>query len=211
MDLGSFSIGLATALMFVALITKFYIPAYLKEKAKNLATKEDISEITEAIEKVRSQYNEKLQELIYQNNVQLEGHKALNQLRVVAPERRLQAHQEAFALWRKMLSSLHSNERVNVVMECQDWYNQNCLYLSAKSREAFSVAYGALAIHNDLLQDRTQSELVKRNFLEITNAGSIIVQSVELPALSADVRYAVKKDGGDIAVVEPEKHTEQSV
>ena len=207
MDLGSFSIGLVTALMFVALMTKFYIPAYLKEKAKNLATKEDISEITEAIEKVRSQYNEKLQELIYQNNVQLEGHKALNQLRVVAPERRLQAHQEAFALWRKMLSSLHSNERVNVVMECQDWYNQNCLYLSAKSREAFSVAYGALAIHNDLLQDRTQPESVKRNYLEITNAGSIIVQSVELPALSADVRYAVKKDGGDIAVVEPEKHT----
>ncbi|EPS3433244.1 hypothetical protein [Vibrio alginolyticus] len=207
MDLGSFSIGLATALMFVALMTKFYIPAYLKEKAKNLATKEDISEITEAIEKVRSQYNEKLQELIYQNNVQLEGHKALNQLRVVAPERRLQAHQEAFALWRKMLSSLHSDERVNVVMECQDWYNQNCLYLSAKSREAFSVAYGALAIHNDLLQDRTQPESVKRNYLEITNAGSIIVQSVELPALSADVRYAVKKDGGDIAVVEPEKHT----
>ncbi|EMK6930648.1 hypothetical protein [Vibrio vulnificus] len=207
MDLGSFSIGLVTALMFVALITKFYIPAYLKEKAKNLATKEDISEITEAIEKVRSQYNEKLQELIYQNNVQLEGLKALNQLRVVAPERRLQAHQEAFALWRKMLSSLHSDERVNVVMECQDWYNQNCLYLSAKSREAFSVAYGALAIHNDLLQDRTQPESVKRNYLEITNAGSIIVQSVELPALSADVRYAVKKDGGDIAVVEPEKHT----
>ncbi len=92
-------------------------------------------------------------------------------------------------------------------MECQDWYNQNCLYLSAKSREAFSVAYGALAIHNDLLQDRTQPESVKRNYLEITNAGSIIVQSVELPALSADVRYAVKKDGGDIAVVEPEKHT----
>ncbi|MBE3720459.1 hypothetical protein HJ202_08395 [Vibrio parahaemolyticus] len=207
MDLGSFSTGLVTALMFVALITKFYISAYLKEKAKNLATKEDISEITEAIEKVRSQYNEKLQELIYQNNVQLEGLKALNQLRVVAPERRLQAHQEAFALWRKMLSSLHSNERVNVVMECQDWYNQNCLYLSAKSREAFSVAYGALAIHNDLLQDRTQPESVKRNYLEITNAGSIIVQSVELPALSADVRYAVKKDGGDIAVVEPEKDT----
>ncbi|HCH6572402.1 TPA: hypothetical protein NK433_005017 [Vibrio parahaemolyticus] len=207
MDLGSFSTGLVTALMFVALITKFYIPAYLKEKAKNLATKEDISEITEAIEKVRSQYNEKLQELIHQNNVQLEGLKALNQLRVVAPERRLQAHQEAFALWRKMLSSLHSNERVNVVMECQDWYNQNCLYLSAKSREAFSVAYGALAIHNDLLQDRTQPESVKRNYLEITNAGSIIVQSVELPALSADVRYAVKKDGGDIAVVEPEKDT----
>ncbi|EJL6264424.1 hypothetical protein NMS06_003445 [Vibrio cholerae] len=207
MDLGSFSIGLATALMFVALIMRFYIPAYLKEKAKNLATKEDISEITEAIEKVRSQYNEKLQELIHQNNIQLEGHKAVNQLRVVAPEQRLQAHQEAFALWRKMLSSLHSEERVNVVMECQDWYNQNCLYLNAQSREAFSVAYGSLAIHHDLLQDRTQPESVKRNFHEITHAGSVIVQSVELPALSADIRYAIKNEGGDIAVVEPEKHT----
>ena len=71
MDLSSFSAGMGAALVFLALILKFYIPAYLKEKAKNLATKEDISEITEAIEKVRAQYNEQHQTLIHQNNIQL--------------------------------------------------------------------------------------------------------------------------------------------
>ena len=43
--------------MFVlALMTKSYFPKYVSEKAKNLATKEDIAEITDKIEGVKSNY-----------------------------------------------------------------------------------------------------------------------------------------------------------
>ena len=44
------------ALIGVAAFWKFYIPSYLKEKAKNLAKKEDLAEITDKVESVKSTY-----------------------------------------------------------------------------------------------------------------------------------------------------------
>jgi len=43
-------------LIAVGFFLKSYLPTYLAEKGKNLATKEDIKDITEKIEAVRSQY-----------------------------------------------------------------------------------------------------------------------------------------------------------
>ena len=45
----------------VALIGKNYFPKYVSEKAKNLATKEDIKEITDQIESVKSSYAHSLE------------------------------------------------------------------------------------------------------------------------------------------------------
>ena len=41
--------------VLVGLLVKAYLPAYAKEKAKNLATKEDIADITAQAEKVRAE------------------------------------------------------------------------------------------------------------------------------------------------------------
>ena len=40
------------------LLLKAYLPAYAKEKAKNLATKEDITDITKRVEKVRKEISQ---------------------------------------------------------------------------------------------------------------------------------------------------------
>ena len=49
-------ITLGTAVVVSLLLNKF-LPAYFSEKGKNLATKEDISQITEKIESVKSIYS----------------------------------------------------------------------------------------------------------------------------------------------------------
>ena len=49
-------ITLGTAVIVSLLLNKF-LPAYFSEKGKNLATKEDISQITEKIESVKSIYS----------------------------------------------------------------------------------------------------------------------------------------------------------
>ncbi|EOA6545609.1 TPA: hypothetical protein ACGU7E_004613 [Vibrio vulnificus] len=200
MDMSSFGIGFGLAFSICILFTKFFLPSYLKEKGKNLATKEDISSITEAVEKVKSFHGEKLQELIHQNNIWLEMQKSHNQLKLVAPEKRMQAHQEAFELWRKIISNMHTDQRVSIVMECQDWYNKNCLYLGEEARKAFSTAYGALAIHNDLLQDRSSSRDAKENYFSMINAGETIVSGVELPPLNADVSVVLQKEKGKLVI-----------
>lgn len=60
---GTFGIGAIIGAGFLFFILKSYLPAYFSEKAKNLATKEDIGEITSEVEQVKSGYAEMLEEV----------------------------------------------------------------------------------------------------------------------------------------------------
>jgi hypothetical protein len=58
MDTFDALLGIVQIIILIAggFFLKSYLPTYLAEKGKNLATKEDIKDITEKIEAVRSQY-----------------------------------------------------------------------------------------------------------------------------------------------------------
>lgn len=47
----------------IGLLVRSFLPSYAKQKGKNLATKEDISEITSKVEEVRSQHTAQLERL----------------------------------------------------------------------------------------------------------------------------------------------------
>ena len=47
-----FEILLAVAVFLIGLFVKNYLPSYMDEKGKNLATKEDVEEITRKTEEV---------------------------------------------------------------------------------------------------------------------------------------------------------------
>lgn len=70
-----------------------YLGGYLPEKGKNLAAKEDISVLTGLVKSVE-----------LQRNMRIKAVEANQQLRMAAVDRRLQAHQEAFTLWRKLVT-----------------------------------------------------------------------------------------------------------
>lgn len=157
-------------------VSGFFL-TYFHEKAKNLATREDIGKITEEIESVR-------QDIIHQNNLVLEEVKGRHQLRLAALDRRLQAHQEAFTLWRKLLSKVHSDDVADAAMECQVWWNENCIYLDSEARIAFRTAYHAAFNLKDFLADkRSNLKLIEENMKRIKDAGEAIVRGAELPSL----------------------------
>ena len=58
------SIALVIALAGAVALARWYLPSYLAEKAKGLATKEDIAEITREVEQVRHEYARHLEELV---------------------------------------------------------------------------------------------------------------------------------------------------
>lgn len=180
---GSFGVGAVIAGVVVYFIIKSFLPSYFSEKGKNLATKEDVGKITDEIEEVKMQYATQLQDVIHQNNLLLEEMKGKHQMRMAALDRRLQAHQEAFELWRKMISNVHEDDIGKVVIECQDWWNKNCLYLTPDARMAFNYAYHCANIHSGFLQDRSNPSVVKENWKNITDAGNAIVKGAELPPL----------------------------
>jgi hypothetical protein len=167
----------------LAYIVKSFIPAYLTEKGKNLATREDIAEITNKVESVRIEYAKQLQELAHQNTLLIEEFRGKSQLRLAAAEKRLEAHQRAFTLWRKLITSAHGPEQGKAVDECQRWWEEHCIYLSPGAREAFSDAYWAVCRHPALLRDQGKQKDVTDNWDKLMKAGNKILEGAELPAL----------------------------
>ena len=116
------------------------------------------------------------------------------QLRLAALDKRLQAHQEAYAMWQRLLfTEGQKKESTQLILDCQDWWNNNCLYLSADARAAFKKAYIAadyLSLPADVqagLEAReTDMEYLKR-------AGEIIVKGVYLPSIGETESKRVKK------------------
>ena len=180
--LGAFGVGGVVAGLAVYLLLKSFLPSYLAEKGKNLATKEDVAQITREIEAVKSEYALVLEEL-----------RARNQLRMAALDRRLEAHQEAFTLWRELLGAVHTDKVGSVVLKCQAWWEKNCLYLSSAVRESFSDAYSSAHAHHAYLQSRTDAKLVQENWARIMKAGNDIVAAVQLPGLTSAEKDEIKK------------------
>ncbi len=138
---GAFGIGGVVAALLLFFFVKSFIPSYLNQKALNLATKEDIADITQKIESVKSQYA-----------VLLEQVKVRNQLKMAALDKRLQAHQEAFSLWGKMNKTPYGEEFKQLHAECSNWWDNNCLYLDSKVRSEFLNSINALNFHHQLVR-----------------------------------------------------------
>lgn len=174
---------LALAAGVALLLWRSFFPSYLNQKGKNLATKEDIAAITKQVEDVKDLYATRLKELEHQNALVLEHIRVQQQLRLAAVERRLAAHQEAFTLWRRLIAAAHSEGVHSIVLQCQEWWEKNCLYLGAEARDSFNRAYFAASSHRELTRARVDAEDVKANWALLMKVGDDIVAGVQLPSL----------------------------
>ena len=65
-----------------------------------------------------------------------------DRFRLAALDERMKAHQTAFALGRRMLPLVHSplDAKMDLLKECNEFWNSSALYLTAEAREAFRLA-----------------------------------------------------------------------
>lgn len=166
-----FGIGAVVAAIMAAMLLKHYLPAYLNEKGKNLATREDIAAITREVERVRIEYGALLEEL-----------KARHQLRLAAIDRRLQAHQEAFTHWRSLIAG--PEESGKAVIECQGWWEKNCLYLEPNVRQAFVVAYSNAHLRAEFVRASADSKLITEAWDKVKAFPDVLFAAIQLPGLS---------------------------
>jgi hypothetical protein len=168
--IGSFSAIVVVA--FAVWMAKHVLASYFDEKGKNLATKEDIAEITHKIEAVRLQYTDITEAL-----------KARHQLRLAAIDKRLQAHQEAFTHWRR-LTWVKKEELVDALMAGQSWWEQHCLYLEPDVRRALMQSLAAAKIRADLLEMCADSKHIEDAFQKMMAFGEILTNAIKLPKLA---------------------------
>lgn len=173
----------AYLIMMISVGIATFIGNYLSEKGKNVATKEDIEKLTDKVEGVKRQHQEVIENL-----------KAGHQLRMVAAERRLQAHQEAFTLWRELFTAMHGPDVPQVAGKCQKWWESNCVYLGPKSHHAFFDAFWAAVRHKSYLDSHSPADEVTANWKKITDAPNTILEEVALPPLKIPAEEFGQKD-----------------
>jgi hypothetical protein len=165
-----------------------YVVSYMQEKGKNRATSQDIGKLTRTVEHIKAENATRLAALSHQNAVLIERLKAAHELRFAAVDRRLQAHQEAFSRWRKLIANIHKESIGPVAVECQAWWNDNALYLEPGVRNAFNRAYFAALDHRALLESSrdvgTDHKSIEDNMHFVINLGDVIMQAVALPSLT---------------------------
>jgi hypothetical protein len=169
----------------VLILLEWYVPSYLTEKGKNLATKEDVAAITREVERVRHEYAARLEDLAHQNRLILEERSRHHQLRMAALDRRLDVHQQAYALWVRLVGSIYREDRLTkLVMQCQEWWQNHSLYLDGSARQEFRDAYMAATHHRDLVNAHERSEVLRESWATIMRVGELLVTAVELPAIA---------------------------
>lgn len=154
------------------LLVREFLPGYFRKKGENLATKEDITELTNLQKGVEHRFNE-----LIENSKQRHG------LRLAALDRRLAAHQEAFSLWRELLSNIHGDKVGPVVLRCQEWWEQNCLYLEPSVRDAFVQAYSAAHSHHSYTAALADSKIIDENWREISNFPKVLFDAIQFPPI----------------------------
>jgi hypothetical protein len=159
----------------IGLVLRSYLPAYFGEKGKNLATREDIEEITGKIESIKHDFA-----------TALEKSKHEHSLRLAAIDTRLKAHQDAYVLWWKLRAVIYNQKEIGKVLGgCEDWWVHNNLYLGHDVREAFWGACKAAGVHQSLtlMEPRTPESavLTRSNWETFDKARVEIENAVDLP------------------------------
>jgi len=178
------TIAWAIAAFLAGMFVRHLIAPYLAEKGKNLATREDIGEITRTVESVKAVFQRDASEL-------QETLKASTSLRFLAAEKRLEVHQQGFYLASQMLQRAFEDDitkRSHFEAECADFWQRNCLYLDKTVQEAFPDAAAAFHIHMEMVQDyrgmgEAFTEKVKANMQQIRALVEAIKKAVDLPSI----------------------------
>lgn len=152
-----------------------YWGAYSAEKAKNRATKDDIKEITTKVEEVRNEFNTQLANL-----------NAHHQLRLLAAERRMQAHQDASYWWNKLFCALTASDETfkELHKQAENWFRKNDLFLGKETRSAFFVALCGFTRHRIYWRLDDLEKLYEVN-KEIMSLFPVLHEEVSLPPLSS--------------------------
>lgn len=187
--IGQFILG-----VLAGLGVSVFLPAWIRKYAESLVDKK----FAQAVEREKAKGRQPVDQENATHSASLD---VANQLRMAAIERRLAAHQEAFSLWRKLYKSMHTDEVNSVVMQCQEWWEHNCLYLEPSVSDDFSRAYSSASDHATMLSSlRVGGDacLVQENWQRIIKPGTSIFQAMRLPPIINNLE-TTKDARGDIS------------
>ena len=184
-------LGLIFVGLVIGLIISVFLPAVVRRYGESLVD----SLYARRIEREKAMGRQPVDRENAEHRAALDRSK---QLRIAAIDKRLAVHQEAFTLWRNLFKSMHTPSVHSVVMECQDWWEKNCLYLEPAVSDDFSRAYSDAGSHASLLascRGQADAGLVQENWQRIIKPGKTIPKAVSLPSIFDDLEASKDAEG----------------
>ncbi|MFQ5753366.1 MAG: hypothetical protein ACE5HI_15350 [bacterium] len=109
------------------------------------------------------------------------------QLRLAALEQRLEIHQSTYTLCRRLIRNFNKNELWKIVSECERFWDENCLYLGAKSKETFFNAFKAAMLVPGLTNQTEEERKTKKEiWKELWIAIKALEEETGLPPISSE-------------------------
>lgn len=127
-----------------------------------------------------------------------------DKFRLVAIEKRIQAHQEAFSIWYKLIWIIHSStdERMHVISEARKFWLENCLYLEKNTRKEFDIVIRLVDGYSLKLQiakeekDPNEKEELRQDYRNdwkrISDLPNYIQSEVELKPIVLDLNISAE-------------------
>jgi|GEM_PF-4987612 len=124
------------SILIAGIIFKAYAPSYIKEKAKNLATKEDVAHITKEVERIKSEHHKELEEFksdVWKQQQIFLWEKENNNIRI-------QLFREAITTIKKYSTQVQNTSFMSLNMDaCQKLSSME--ELSSEARNYYSAEY----------------------------------------------------------------------
>ena len=141
--------------ILIALITT-YLVQYLKEKAKNLATKEDVADITSKVEEVKQSYKIKFDEIQQKNDL------IFSELK----ESKSRYNSKQFELYNELWSSL-----IDLKLSADELWNSATVENLKRFSSNLHNAKTSIEKSSLLIEDEHYNELMKITVLEEYQVG----------------------------------------
>jgi hypothetical protein len=201
---------LLSFIIFAAL-AKYYFPSYIKEKAKNLATKEDIAQITDEMEKVKAEYTKALES--YKSEIWHEQQKLLwlreeYKLKIETFKRSTKlinqfndkiVNHQIYASSRDLALAI-SNTQQPLEKEVKDFYRSEYESFRVKAEKSYlefrdlSFEIGELAALLSIYFENKLYDLA----LDIRNKGNQAIKAALTPAQIAENIETILAQGKDL-------------
>jgi len=154
-------------------------------------------------ESVKDQFEVEWQNMRQEFEREVEARQRRDKFRLAALDARLAAYQEAFALARQMIRTLHDDEdiRHKVSIECDAFWDSKSLYLGSKARLAFRDAWSSYmsyfmlkeahrkAAHSSQNKEyinEARNDLLKA-FKKVSGLPGIVEQDIDLEAMGEEI------------------------
>ena len=167
---------------------------YLGKKGENIATREDIAELTQKVAEVNSLFSAKFEALAQSNREDLQARSYRHDLSMAAIDTRLEIHQEAFRRGFELYFKTHDDDGRAVAIANLQWWREHCLYLSPNSSNAFMRACIAASMHAMLMRHNIDVDKLEDNWAKIDGVWEVIAADVKLPQLGAQARTAAERE-----------------